>query len=618
MRREIRNELTVRAVVLGLLLSAVMGAANVYLGLKAGMTVSASIPAAVLAAVILRGLFRNGTILEANQVQTAASAGESLAAGIIFTMPAMVLIGAWEGFDFTITTLIALAGGLLGILFMIPMRRVFVVHPGKELKFPEAVACAEVLKAGSDAAGKGRAVSIIQGTVVGIVYKAFSGFIPLINSSLEGALRLGGRILYLGADISPALVAVGVIVGLPVSLLIGIGGVLGWLVGIPLLSYQAEGMTALDGAWFLWSEQVRYIGVGCMALGGLASLWRVRRGIAGAAVELLRTVRQEGNSGDDLPAGVIAGVSAVAVSLVFAVYFMATGSTTITLTAGSIMVFMAFFFTAVASYVVGLVGNSNSPVSGMTITTVLFTGLMMTLFGFTGCAGMIAVLCVAAVVCCAACTAGDICNDLRTGRMVGASPRKQQIMQIAGVAVACLVMAPVLQLLHNHTPGGIGGKELPAPQAALFAGLAEGFFGKGGLRWDLVGVGAGIGAVLLVVDAVLRKRGSYFRLHLMPVAVGMYLPFLLAIPILAGGIIVSIIGKQSHHGSREDTQQRAVLFSSGAIAGESLTGVGLAVCAALGIGRLELEIGGGLKTGLTAVAGIGLATLFCLLSRRRA
>lgn len=613
-----KKELTIRAVVLGLLLSAVMGAANVYLGLKAGMTVSASIPAAVLAAVILRGFFRNGTILEANQVQTAASAGESLAAGIIFTMPAMVLIGAWERFDFFMTAGIALTGGLLGVLFMIPMRQVFVVHPERELTFPEAVACAEVLKAGSgDATGGGAgALSIIQGAGVGALYKFFSGFIPIVRSSLEGAARFGNRIFYCGADISPALVAVGVIVGLRVSLLIGIGGALGWLVGIPLLSSRAEDMTALEGAWFLWSKQIRYIGVGCMALGGLVSIWRVRKGIARAAVELMKTTRLKGSRTSDLPGRVLSVVAAATVFMIFIIYFTATRNIVITVIAGIIMMFAAFFFTGVASYIVGLVGNSNSPVSGMTITTVLFTGFMMTLFGFSGLSGMTAVLCVAAVVCCAACTAGDVCNDLKTGHMVGASPRRQQIMQIAGVAVACLVMAPVLQLLHTYTPGGIGGRELPAPQAALFAGLAEGFFGTGNLRWDLVGVGAGIGVLLIAVDAVLQLRKCVFRLHLMPVAVGMYLPFLLVLPILTGGIIAFLHNRFSCNDG-ENTRRRGVLFSSGAIAGESLTGVALAAFAALGITRLEPAIGNTLQTSLTTGAAFGLVVLFYTVPRSR-
>lgn len=611
--RKTSKGLTIRAIILGLLLSVIMGAANVYLGLKAGMTVSASIPAAVLAAVILRGIFRNGTVLEANQVQTAASAGESLAAGIIFTMPAMVLIGVWTEFNFVFTTLIAFTGGLLGVLFMIPMRRVFVVNPAEELKFPEAVACAEVLKAGSEGAAWGGFSSIIKGTGIGILYKFFSGFIPVISSSVEGAARIAGGIFYFGTDVSPALVAVGVIVGVEVSLLIGMGGALGWLVGIPLLSGQVNDINALDGAWFLWSRQVRYIGVGCMALGGLVSILRVRKGIAHAVVELTGAGRKRAENDDDLPGSVIIVFSSIAIVLVFTIYHMVIRRTGITIAAGLIMIIMAFFFTAVASYIVGLVGNSNSPVSGMTITTVLITGLLMTVFGFSGTAGMTAVLSVAAVVCCVACTAGDVCNDLKTGSIVGASPRKQQIMQIAGVAVACLVMAPVLQLLHTHTPGGIGGKELPAPQAALFAGLAQGFFGKGNLRWDLVGIGIGIGVVLLILDFILEKRGSTFRMHLMPVAVGIYLPFLLAVPILAGGII-AYVNKAKTDGAGGILKKNGILFSSGTIAGESLTGVGLAVLAAIGISRLELTIGSTVKTALTIASAVVLLLLFYLFS----
>jgi len=521
-------------------------------------------------------------------------------------MPAMIMIGAWSEFNFIITALISFTGGLLGILFMIPMRRIFVVNPDRELHFPEAVACAEVLNAGNNGSGKNGILPIVQGASAGFFYKVLSGFIPLFATSLEGATRIGSRIIYFGGDISPALVAVGVIVGLQVSLLIGIGGALGWLAGIPLLSEHAEGMNPLDGAWFLWSKQVRYVGVGCMAVGGIASIWRVRAGIALAVRELVRSSTGKGNNGDDLPGGVIGVLASAAVVLVFGIYYMTTGSAPVTLVTGCIMVVMAFFFTGVASYIVGLVGNSNSPVSGMTITTVLFTGLLLTLFGFTGSTGMTAVLCVAAVVCCAACTAGDVCNDLRTGYLVGASPRKQQIMQIAGVGVACLVMAPVLQLLHSNTPGGIGGKELPAPQAALFAGLAEGFFGNGTLRWDLVGSGAVVGLFLLGIDAILIKVKSPFRLHLMPVAVGIYLPFLLAVPIVAGGVIAYI--NRSRNGN--ETADGKVLFASGAIAGESLTGVGIALCAALGVSRIETGIQGNVQMGLTVIAALGVLSAF--------
>ncbi|MFW6023637.1 MAG: OPT family oligopeptide transporter, partial [Myxococcota bacterium] len=476
------QELSVRAVAVGLVLAVVMGMANVYLGLYAGMTVSASIPAAVVGMLVLRAVFRGGTILEANQVQTAASAGESLAAGIIFTIPALVLVGAWQQFDFTITALVAFTGGLIGILFMIPMRRVFVTDPA--LPYPEGVACATVLRTADRGRERGSdARQVVWGGLVGAVYKALAGFLGVTAGTLEAAARvLGGRVLFFGGDLSPALVGVGYIVGLQVAALLFLGGALGWLVCMPLMpeinallgsiggALGVSGLgaplalegSAIDRAWTLWSERIRYIGVGTMAVAGLDSLWRVRGGLVRAVAELRRSLNG-GEQADpldrDLPGGVIAGLSVLAIALVVGVYFHFTQGVGITAVITVIMVVMAFFFVAVASYIVGLVGNSNSPVSGMTITAVLFTGGLLLVFGFAGMQGMVATLGVAAIVCCAACTSGDVCNDLKTGSLVGASPRRQQIMQVAGVAVASLVMAPTLSLLHHGVPGGIGGRE---------------------------------------------------------------------------------------------------------------------------------------------------------------
>ena len=269
------------------------------------------------------------------------------------------------------------------------------------------------------------------------------------------------------------------------------------------------------------------------------------------------------------------------------------------------MIVMAFFFTAVASYIVGLVGNSNSPVSGMTITAVLFTGGMLYIFGFSGTEGMIATLGVAAIVCCAACTSGDVCNDLKTGQIVGATPYRQQTMQIAGVAVASLVMAPIMQLLHENTPGGIGGRELAAPQAGLFASLAKGFFGDGILPWNMVIIGCALGIIILIIDSILESKGSYFRLHLMPVAVGIYLPFGLSTPILIGGVMAHFILSENKTKEEPDNiLQRGILLSSGLIAGESLMGILLAFIAGAGIKNLDLGIDPNITSGLTLIISI--------------
>lgn len=625
-----QRELTISSVAIGLALAVVMGAANVYLGLKVGMTVSASIPAAVLSMLLLRLLHGPGRLLEANQAQTAASAGESLAAGIIFTMPALVLVGAWQRFDPLLTTLVALAGGLLGVVLMIPMRRVFVARAAANLPFPEGVACAAVLRAGARAGGGMRdARRVAEGVLFGLAFKALAGFAGLFKGTLEGAWTVGKSVVYLGSDLSVALLGVGMIVRLHVAALVFLGGAIGWLVALPLLSAAlpnpdgSGAVSPVETAYAVWSQQVRYLGVGAMLVGGLAAIVRVRHGLALAVCALTRSAGAAAdpaaNARDDLPPAWLIGLTLACVALIGVVYLRFTGRLDVSLAATAIMLIAAFFFTAVASYIVGLVGNSNSPVSGMTITTVLFTGALLLLFGFTGTAGMVATLGVAAIVCCTACTAGDVCNDLKTGALVGATPRRQQLMQIAGVAVAACIMAPILQLLHDHTPGGIGGKELAAPQAQLFASLARGFFGDGGLPWPLVGVGALIGLALVAGDALLERQQTRFRLHPMPVAVGMYLPLGLSVPMLLGGILSALLtvrrpaAPHAPADSESSSDRPGVLLASGAIAGEALMGVGLALVASLGIARLDLGLPDGLHTMLSAAA---LSTALIFFYRR--
>ena len=600
------RELSIQAIALGIVLSIVMGAANVYLGLKAGMTVSASIPAAVVAMGVLR-LFRRRSTLESNLVQTAASAGESLAAGIIFTMPAMILVGAWDRFDYVTTTLIALSGGLLGVLFMIPMRRVFVVE-NTELKFPEGVACAEVLRAGEDTHGAGGVRLVFGGILVGAAFKWCASFLKLLRSSVEWATVAGGRVFYFGLEASPALMAVGYVVGLSVAVQIFVGGALGWLFTLPLMATeQLDGETAVKTAYRLWREKIRYIGVGTMVVGGVVSIWRVRRGLGSAVRELwilvwsgsasLSVERTDRN----LTGKTILAIALPTVLIVVGIYYSLLQGTGITLVAACCMIIMSFFFAAVASYIVGLVGNSNSPVSGMTITAVLFTGLFVYLYGAEGTEGIVATLGVAGVVCCVACTAGDVCNDLKTGHLVGATPRNQQIIQIVGVVAAAFVMAPVMEVLHqgslNKGTGGIGGRELSAPQAGLFASLTRGFFSADGeLPWDMVIWGLGLGVLLTVADAVLEKLDSTIRLHVMPVAVGIYLPFLLSVPILVGGMINRIVRRRG-----EQAVNRGVLVSSGIIAGESLLGVALGFLAYLNITSI-LDMRG---RSITEIPGLG-------------
>ena len=573
-----------------------------------------------MAMLLFRLLFKNSTILEANQVQTCASAGESLAAGIIFTMPAMILIGYWTKFDYWTVTMIAFTGGMLGILFMIPMRKVFVVN-NDELKYPEGIACAAVLKAGESDADDGSGKSLVLGGVLGGLVKVIGGFLGLISGSLETAAISGSRIFYFGGDLSPMLIAVGFIVRLNVAVLIFIGGAITWLLGIPIIGGAVAGgeAGAVDQAYGIWSSQLRYVGVGAMVVGGFSALISVRHGLIAAIKHLWDGMTADKskvikNSERDIPSWSILVFGFLCIALLSYVNFTFTNNVGITVLSTIVMLVMGFFFTAVASYIVGLVGNSNSPVSGMTITAVLVAGALLYLFNFTGMDGMVATLGIAAIVCCIACTSGDVCNDLKTGAIVGASPFRQQMMQIAGVFVAAFVMAPILTLLHEHG-GGIGSKELSAPQAGLFASLAKGFAGEGDLPWDKIGVGALIGFAILGIDTWLKKIGSAFRAHLMPIAVGMYLPFGLATPILIGGLIAYFYSRGKPESEHDATLHRGVLFSSGVIAGEALTAVGLAGLAAFGLKSLDLGVSPSLVTTLSCVAAVLMIIAFVVMSK---
>jgi len=604
-----RKEITLRVVILGLLLSVVMGAANVYIGLKAGMTVAASIPAAVMAMLLFKALFRNSSILEANQVQTCASAGESLAAGIIFTMPAMILIGYWQDFDFWTVTVIAMTGGLLGILFMIPMRKVF-ISGDSELAYPEAIACAAVLQAGNGETRTGEGRALLLGGITGAVVALGNKLFGVLVTTLEGATSVGQRVFYIGGDLSPLLIAIGFIVRLNVAVLIFLGGALSWLIGIPLITSEGPILNPLDTAYDIWSSQIRYVGVGAMVVGGFASLVTVRHGLVSAIRELKANMApdkvRENDLARDIPAGLILGLGLICMVVLGLINYRFTGGITIAVIASLVMFVLGFFFSAVASYIVGLVGSSNSPVSGMTITAVLVAGGILWLFNYSGMQAMVATLGIAAIVCCVACTSGDVSNDLKTGLIVGAAPFRQQYMQMAGVVVAAFVMSPVMSLLHNNVEGGIGGRELSAPQASLFAALARGFSGESELPWHLLGFGAVVGVIILIIDRLLQRKGSTFRAHLMPIAVGMYLPFGLAIPILIGGIIAHLHSR-AHPKARHDVVlHKGVLFSSGVIAGEALTSVGLAGAVAMGVQNLNPGGPSMLLSGLVALGLIGI------------
>ncbi len=600
-------EFTVKAIVIGVLLGVVMTAANTYLGLYAGMTVSASIPAAVISMGILRGILRKGTILENNIVQTIASAGESLAAGIIFTIPALVITGVWKEFHFWPVTMVAILGGMLGILFMIPLRRALIVEE-VELKYPEGVACAEVLEVG-ETGGSG-VVYVFSAMALGAVFKFMGTGVGLIKGAVEGAFRAGKTSFYFGSDISPALVAVGYIVGFNVALLIFIGGAIGWIFGIPIFylieGYPVGGESVVDTMYATWNSHIRFMGVGAMIVGGIWSIIGVRRGIvkgvqgAVAGYKGMKDGESYVRTDKDINIVGIMGMLIPTTILVYILYSVLTSSVSIGILAGTAMIITSFFFVAVSSYIVGLVGSSNNPVSGMTISTVLFASALLLLFGMRGDSGIIAALGVAGVVCCAACTAGDVSQDLKTGYLVGATPWKQQWAQVIGVIAPAFVIAPILTVLHKSYGIGVqvteGVEFLKAPQANLFASIVQAMFSpEASMPWGMVIAGMLVGLGIIVLDETLKRKGSEFRTYIMPVAVGIYLPWSLGVPIFIGGIAAAVTGRIVGVKKAKESIHRGVLVGSGLIAGEALMGIIMAFLIVL---KIKLP-----KVGLGEVAG---------------
>ena len=592
-------EITVKAVVLSVILAAVLAAANAYLGLFAGMTVSASIPAAVVSMAILR-LFRESNILENNIVQTAASSGEALAAGVIFTIPALLLIGYWTEFDYWQTVLIAAVGGLLGVLFTIPLRRALIVTA--RLRFPEGTATAEVLKVGvteSSTAGSRESTrnfrSLFSAALLGGLVKFGESGLRVWTESLEGATQVGRTLFYAGLNLSPALLAVGFIIGIQTAAVVVLGGVIGWMILMPaygLVHGLPPDRTALAAALSIWSGQIRYVGIGAMLTGGLWTLTELREPVW----KSLRTLRaRDPASGvPEHPAGRLRTeqdapfpwiVVAFALSLLPMAWIYSTvvNSPLLGILMTLVMALAAFLFSSVAAYMAGMVGSSSNPVSGVTIATIMFAALLLVLFMGAGHpAGPAAALVIGAVVCCAAAMGGDNLQDLKTGHLVGATPWKQQVMQVIGVLTGALVLVPVLSLLQAKY--GIGEPTsshpypLSAPQATLMANLTRSVFGAG-LPWPLVGLGAAIGGLIILVDRRQVLRGHAFRLPVLAVALGIYLPLKLSATIFLGGVIGALAHRRM--GGGHEPSQRGLLFAAGLITGEALTGILLAMPIAL-------------------------------------
>ncbi len=570
-------EMTLVSVILGIILAVVFGAANAYLGLRVGMTVSASIPAAVISMGLIRFVLRRDNILENNMVQTIGSAGESLAAGAIFTLPALFMWAAESEAvsapSFVEISVIAVCGGLLGVLFMVPLRTALIVEEHGVLPFPEGTACAEVLLAGESGGDKSKVV--FSGLGISALYKFIADGLCLFPSEVAWEvkpLRAG-----FGADVLPALAGVGFICGKKISSYMFAGGVLGWFVIIPLISLfggdmiMAPGEKPIStlGASGIWSSYIRYIGAGAVAAGGIISLVKSMPTIVKTFSKAVKGFGHkdttELRTSKDLPLPVVMGGA-----LVIALVIWLLPSVPVSLIGALIIVVFGFFFATVSSRMVGLVGSSNNPVSGMAIATLLIATAMLKATGMTGYEGMASAICIGTVICIVAAMAGDTSQDLKTGYIVGATPIRQQIGELVGALVSALAIGGVMYLLN--AAWGFGEQQLPAPQATLMKLVVEGVMG-GTLPWGLVFCGIFIAVVIEVLG-----------LPVLPIAIGLYLPIYLSVPIFIGGMIRWFFEWNKAGKSKEENKDvidKGILYSSGLIAGEGLIGILLAVFAVI-------------------------------------
>ncbi len=590
-------QLTLRAVVLAIVLAMVLAAANTYLGLFAGMTIASAIPAAVVSMAVLRVL-GGGTILENNIVQTGASAGSSIAAGVIFTIPALVILGHWADFQYLWVLAIAGLGGILGVFFSVPLRRALIVDQG--LAFPEGKAAAEVLKTGENPA-EGVRILGLAALGGGFAKLAAASGLRLFPDVASVSGWLGKWLGYYGTNLSPALLGVGYIVGLNIGILVLLGGMISWNIAIPVyaaffldgnpeLAATVAAGSAGDAAYAIWSDQIRYLGVGAMLVGGVWALVSIRESLlsgirSGLAAARAGAGQVVAHTERDLPMNAILVGTLLFTVPLFVLYQNIVGSIGVSLPMTIIMIVTGFLFCSVSAYMAGLVGSSNNPVSGITICTILFASLvLLALMGKDAALGPVAAIMIGAVVCCAACIGGDNLQDLKCGYIVGATPWKQQVMLAIGAASSALVMAPVLNLLLKAYGIGVPTAEHPspliAPQATLMASVAKGMFG-GHLPWGMITVGAAIGIAVIAWDLWLKKRGAEFRAPVLAVAVGIYLPLELAVPIFAGGLLAWLVEKKlGVHGETaeaERAKRNGMLFAAGLITGEALMGIFIAI-----------------------------------------
>jgi putative OPT family oligopeptide transporter len=581
------RELTPRSIALGIALALILGAANAYLGLYAGLTVSASIPAAVISMAILR-MLGGSTILENNVVQTIASAGEAVAAGAIFTFPALVILGGVKTLPYVEVTALCVVGATMGSLLVVFLRRAYIVE--ERLPFPEGVACAQVLRAGNAAAN---VRPLVLGGIVSSILKALQDLIGVIPGAVSGARWIGGAAVAGSLDISAALLGVGYIIGVRIATLVFAGGAFAWLVAIPFLTASHPDLRARDAATTasqLWSSQVRYLGVGAMLTGGVVTLWRLRVRITAAIVDSIRVVRSTqvvatAREDTDLSARAVLTAVALCVPVIFAICLGLSGQVALSAALAILLTLICFFATSIAGYLTGIVGASNNPVSGVTVIVLLAVALFLRMVGVSQTVGPQLAILSGAIVCTAAAMAGDSTHDLATGYYVGATPRSLEIGVLVGAIASSFLMAPILNLLIAGY--GIAGTvtaragALAAPQAFLMAKVTEGVF-HGGLPLGTIATGAALAAILGFADRYLERAGSSWRTPIMPVAIGLYLPFGLSVTIFLGALARSIFGSE-----KADESGPGILLAAGLVAGEALMGVASGAIVTAGI-RLPL------------------------------
>lgn len=578
-------EFTFVSIFLGCILAVIFGAANAYLGLRVGMTVSASIPAAVISMGVVRVILKRDSILENNIVQTIGSAGESLAAGAIFTLPAMFIwmkdwgIGSPSLFKIAI---IALCGGLLGVLFMIPLRKALIVKEHGVLPYPEGTACAEVLLAGEE--GGSKASIVFAGLGIAAIYKFIADGLKVFPSEIEWEIP-GYNNCAFGIDVLPALLGVGYICGYKISGYMFAGALVGWFALIPLISlfggdvilYPATVPIAELDFWGIWDNYIRYIGAGAVACGGIMSLIKSLPLIIDTFAKAMKDYSSMGKDSSTLRTDQDMSLKVVlfgALAVVVAIWLIP--AIPVNFVGALLIAIFGFFFATVSSRLVGLVGSSNNPVSGMAIATLLISTIVLKSTGIVGQDGMMGSIAIGSIICIIAAIAGDASQDLKTGYIVGATPKKQQFGEIIGVVISAITIGAVLYLLN--AAWGFGSKDIPAPQATLMKLVVEGVM-EGNLPWPLIFAGAGIAVAVEIIG-----------IPVLPFAVGLYLPIHLSAGIMVGGMIRLFLEKRktSSETVRKEQIDRGILYTSGLIAGEGLVGVLLAIFAVIQVGGSSL------------------------------